>query len=141
VATVHVGVGLPDLLGGSASLTALRPFELEVGGATGIIYDTAFIRAGGAIPVYDGRDESDRGWLVEIVGTGGYRYLAMVYWSGDFQKHGAEATVAAEASWWLAPHFALDAQLLGGGGVWIGSQADGGVAPFLDWRVAVGVAF
>ncbi|MDP2313769.1 MAG: hypothetical protein Q8P41_12750 [Pseudomonadota bacterium] len=141
VVTVHLGVGIPDLLGGSVSLTALRPFELEVGGATGILYNTAFARAGAGLPFYDGRGEDGRGWLVEGLALGGYRYLDQAYWTGDFEKHGAELDVAAEVSWWLAPHFALDAQILGGGGLWIGSEADGGVAFFMDGRVTVGVGF
>ncbi|MES2643522.1 MAG: hypothetical protein V4850_28820 [Myxococcota bacterium] len=141
VATVRLGVGVPDLLGGSVSLTALRPFELEVGGATGIIYTTVFARAGAALPLYDGRGEDGRGWLVEGLGLGGWRYLDQTPWAGDFDKHGAELDVAAEVSWWLAPHFALDAQILAGGGLWIGAQADGGVAFFMDGRVTVGVGF
>ncbi|MDO9280626.1 MAG: hypothetical protein Q7U06_01890, partial [Pseudomonadota bacterium] len=139
VATVHLGVGIPDLLGGGVSLTALRPFELEVGGATGIIYTTVFARAGAAVPLYDGRGEDGRGWLVEGLALGGYRYLDHVPWAGDFEKHGAELDVAAEVSWWLAPHFAVDAQILAGGGLWIGAEADGGVGVFMDGRVTVGV--
>ncbi|MDP2309969.1 MAG: hypothetical protein Q8P18_28380 [Pseudomonadota bacterium] len=141
VATVHLGVGLPDLVGGGVSLTALRPFELELGGASGIIYTTVFARAGAALPLYDGRGEDGRGWLVEGLGMGGYRYLDHVPWAGDFEKHGAEVDVAAEALWWLARHFSLDGQVLVGGGLWIGSEADGGVAFFTDWRVTVGVGF
>lgn len=131
IATVHLGVGLPDMLGGGVSLTLARPLEVEVGGATGIIYTTAFARAGAALPLYDGDKV-----LIEGLALGGYRYLTQ---SGN-GKHGAELDVAAELSWWLAPHFALDVQVLLGGGTWIGSQPSG-VAPFLDGRFAVGVAF
>ena len=83
VATLHLGSGVPDLLGGGVSLTAFRPFELEVGAATGILYDTAYARAG----------------------------------------------------------VALRSQVLAGGGLWLTGEADGGVAPFLDGRLSVGVAF
>ncbi len=139
-ATVRVGVGIPDLLGGSVSMTALRPFELEVGGATGILYGTVFARAGVALPVYDGRADG-RGWLLEGLILGGYRYLDHAAWTGDFTKHGLEADLAAEVSWWLAPHFALDAQLLAGGGGWVASNEDGSSAFYMDGRFTIGVAF
>jgi hypothetical protein len=139
-ATVHLGVGLPDLLGGSVSLTALRPFELEVGAADGILYATVWARAGAALPLHDGRVDG-RGLLIEGLALGGYRYLDQAAWTGDFAKNGLEADLAAEASWWLAPHFALDAQLLAGGGAWIASNADGSSAFFYDGRLAIGVAF
>jgi hypothetical protein len=139
-ATLHLGVGVPDLLGGSVSLTVARPFELEIGGATAVIYTTLFARAGAALPFYDGRGDDGRGLLLEGLALGGYRYLTQAYWTGDFDRHGAEADLAVELSWWLAPHAALDVQLLGGGGAWIGTQPDG-VAVFMDGRATVGFAF
>lgn len=139
LATVRAGVGVPDLLGGGVSLTAFRPLELEIGAATGILYNTLFVRAGGVLPLYDGRVDGE-GVLVEGLALGGYRYLDQRPWTGDFSRHGAELDLAAELSWWLTPSFALDTQLLGGGGLWIGSQPDG-AAMFFDVRASVGVAF
>lgn len=131
IATVRVGVGIPDMVGGSVSLTAIRPLEVEVGGATGFVYQTAFVRAGGVLPLHRGDTV-----LVEGLALAGYRYLA----PGSLAKHGVELDVAGELTWWLAPHFGLEAQLLVGGGAWIAPAAEP-LGVFLDGRFAVGVAF
>ena len=136
IATIHLGVGLPDLMGGGVSVTAFRPFELELGAANGIIHTTIFARAGLGLPLYDRRQDG-RGLLIEGLALGGWRWLRNVYWSGGDSKNGAELDLAAELSYWFAPHFALDVQVLGGGGLWFEQPA----GPFMDGRLTVGVGF
>lgn len=139
VARLHLGVGVPDILGGSVAVTALWPLQLEAGGATGFLYKTGFVRAGGSPLRADLRGADGVGLLVEGVALGGWRWLRGEYDSAT--SGGPELALAAEASWWLAPHLALDVQLLGGGGVWLGKNNDGSVAPFMDGRLSVGLAF
>ncbi len=152
VATVRLGVGIPDLLGGSVSLTALRPFELEVGGGTAVIHHTAFARAGAAIPFLD-RELGGRRFIVEGLALGGYRYLvepglygSMLYeydvgYMPDFSRHGVELGLAGEVSWWLGEHFALDIQSLVGGGLWVAENADGSWPFYMNYRLSFGVGF
>ena len=136
ITTVHLGVGLPDLMGGSVSLTAFRPLEVEVGAANGILYTTLYARAGAALPLLDRRVEG-RGLLIEGLALGGWRWLRNAYWTGDNSRHGLELNLAAELSYWFKPHFALDVQVLAGGGLWVERPP----GPFLDGRFTVGVAF
>jgi hypothetical protein len=136
IATVHLGVGLPDLMGGSVSLTAFRPLEVEVGAANGILYTTVFARAGAALPLYDRREEG-RGLLIEGLALGGWRWLRNTYWTGDNSRNGVELNLAAELSYWFKPHLALDVQLLAGGGLWVETP----VAAFMDGRFTIGLAF
>ena len=147
IATVRLGVGIPDLLGGSVSLTALRPFELEVGGGTAVVHHTAFARAGAAIPFLD-RELGGRRFIVEGLALGGYRYLVnpRLVWENvgvapAFSRHGIELDLAGEVSWWLGDHFALDIQSLVGGGLWVATNADGSWPFYMDFRLSFGLAF
>ena len=97
------------------------------------------VRAGGAPLRADRRGDDGRGLLVEGLALGGWRWLRGEY--DQAPSSGPEVALAVEASWWLAPHFALDAQVLAGGGAWLGKNADGSPAPFMDGRLSVGLAF
>ncbi len=131
--------GLPDLLGVSASLTALRPFAAEVGVSTFGLGATVYGKLGAAIPLVNTRNYYGRGITLDLMLMGGYRYL---YGGFDTieEAHALVATVGLDFTWWLAPHFGLTANLNGGGGFWLDHTGTDAIV-FPEARFSIGMAF
>lgn len=131
--------GLPDLLGVSASLTALRPFAAEVGVSTFGLGATMYGKLGAAIPLVNTRNIYGRGITLDLMLMGGYRYL---YGGFDTleEAHAVIGTVGLDFTWWLAPRFGFTANLNGGGGFWLSHTGTDAIA-FPEARFSVGLAF
>lgn len=131
--------GIPDLVGVSATLTALRPFELEAGLSTLGLAATFYTKIGGAIPLANTRDSKGWGVTLDLVLMLGYRHLFGGF-DTRLEAHGMTATVGLDFTWWLTTHLGLTAHLNGGGGLWLYHSSN---APrlFPDVRFSIGLAF
>ncbi|HAA56781.1 MAG TPA: hypothetical protein DCE42_18590 [Myxococcales bacterium] len=107
--------GFPDLVGGSISLKALHPFELEAGAAWIFLGYTAYAKAGISLPLFDARDAAGLGWSARASAMVGYRYLeGSLFSSARVQSF--FGTGAIEFTYWFSRSVGFEVQLSGGGG-------------------------
>lgn len=128
--------GVPDLFSLSASLTALRPFEIEAGvGTTLIQASTAYVRAGYAHTLSDERAQG--GWTWHLLFLGGYRYSTSAL---DLRRsHGATANLGVDGTHWVSPNFGFHFHAVVGAALWLRQTSTTAlVAP--DVRIALGIS-
>jgi hypothetical protein len=150
IATLRVTTlsGFPDYVSLSASLTALRPIELDVGANwyqfPPVGHGTGFYaRAGMAKRPKDTREATGRGSTQTLTVMAGYRYLEVEnVWKERFPNHGAGLNLGLEEINWFGPHFGISAQLVLGLDYWLfpaGILRRYPITP--DVRITAGVAF
>jgi hypothetical protein len=134
--------GVPDVFGLSVSATMLRPFELEAGLSTAIVYSSWYARAGVALPLVDARGAGGLGLTVAVPVLAGYRYIEALPVGGTVDRRGGiNAVAGVEVVFWLAPHFGLELQALGGGVYWLEGVSGSEWLLHPDVRLAAGIAF
>lgn len=140
--------GVPDLVGLSGALTALRPLEVEVGASWLVQLVSVYARGGLALALRDDRGAAGRGWTMHLGLFVGYRYMrvldAFVLPDSGATPEAWYATVNTgfEAVYWFRPHLGLDFHATLGAMLPLGTPTLRSVIPVIpDARVAVGLAF
>ena len=111
--------GYPELLGVSASIRPPSiPLEFEAGVYILSLYDAgAFGRFGYAVPMFDTRGPSNRGWTIDAPLLVGVHYMDHSCCGLVDRFLGADATVSLDATFWFARYIGFAMRLTGGGAV------------------------
>lgn len=132
--TIHLAplMGWLDLFSGSVVVHVIPYLDLEVG--VGANPGTAvYGRGGPRIQVAEFRDAKNTGWTFHGSALLGFKS----YFNPGEVLHGANLVGAFEATIWLARHFGINFQLLGG----LTFSPRGAYSAIPDLRVSFGPAF
>jgi len=134
--------GFPDTFGLSASLTFAHPFELEAGVSVTLLLFSAYVRGGVSWPLIDARNAEGMGPTLSLPVLVGYRRLTV--WNNSDRYDCLNGVVGLDATYWLAPHFGFQAQLVGGALLNLSPSTNdpsSGLSLLPDVRLTVGLAF
>src|SRR5262245_33075087 len=101
IASVRLSVlsGFPDVIGGSVSLTALHPVELEAGASTYLLGACLYGRGGLSFSLVDTRKSTGGGWTLRVPLLVGYRYMQTAPFDTVAYFHGATASTGLDVVW------------------------------------------
>lgn len=108
--TVSAFSGFPDVIGGSAVLSAIPFVDVEGTVAFELFGLAASVRGGPRFTLGDWRDEAQRGWQLRLSFLAGARWLRL--WGHN--SVGPNVVGAIDATRWFARHFGLTIRFSGG---------------------------